>query len=248
MVVLGALAAARLGAASGAAARHLRITIAVMPHGTTPEQLAQIDGMAVGLLSAGLGSVPPAQTMIDLGQGARLNESLYDEALAAPVRRSRLGGRPPRVPAALWQRVRDRAEAAPADLVPGLLGTTLKQGHVATDADQASGLAPTILVDRTGVVPGRRQCRQDACARVSAVSAHLGRLRAIARRLHGGDLVIAIERPPPGPGSPARDRRGGSGLRVAPSARIRRECAATCSPPTSHPRSSSTWGSRSPTR
>ena len=56
--------------------------------------------MAVGLISAGIGSVPPAQTLIDIGQGARLDPSLYDEPLPllyvdpAPGARLRTSRRP----------------------------------------------------------------------------------------------------------------------------------------------------------
>ena len=50
--------------------------------------------MAVGLLSAGIGSVPAAQTWIDIGQGARLNESLYDEGLPRLYVDPGVGGAP----------------------------------------------------------------------------------------------------------------------------------------------------------
>jgi hypothetical protein len=184
-----------------------RITIAIVPKGTTPAQLAGIDGMGVGLISAGIGSVPAAQTWIDIGQGARTNESLYDEPLPLLYVDPGAGDAPPHVPAALWQRVRDRAEAAPADLVPGLLGTTLRRGRVAAGADQLGGPGAAILVDSRGAIVEGRRCLQRACARVGVLTADLGRLRALARRLHGGDLLIAIERPPP-----ARDRELATGV------------------------------------
>ncbi len=183
-----------------------RITIAILPQGTTPAELATIDGMGVGLISAGIGSVPPAQTLIDIGQGARLDPSLYDEPLPLLYVDPGAGGAPPHVPQALWQRVRDRAEAAPADLVPGLLGTTLRRGRVAADAARPAGPAAVILVDSKGAIVEGRHCRRHACARVDVLTADLRRLRALARRLDGGDLVIAIERPPPG-----RDRQLAAG-------------------------------------
>src|SRR6266545_2190417 len=52
------------------------ITIAVTPHGTSPAQLARVHGMATGLLSAGIGQVPAAQTYLDIGQGARASSVL----------------------------------------------------------------------------------------------------------------------------------------------------------------------------
>ena len=69
-------------------------------------------------MSAGLGSVPAGQTYLDIGQGNRVFDSLYDSDLkvgvgddvCAPIRSSA---------------VVERAESAPAEIVPGLLATTL---------------------------------------------------------------------------------------------------------------------------
>ena len=65
-------------------------------------------------MSAGLGTVPPEQTYLDIGQGNRVFDSLYDARPAAELRRAtaRAGG----------EAVGERAESAPADIVPGLLG------------------------------------------------------------------------------------------------------------------------------
>jgi hypothetical protein len=72
-------------------------------------------GFSPGLMSAGLGTVPPGQTYLDVGQGNRVFDSLYDEPL--PER----GDDPSR----WWREVVERAESAPADIVPGLLFSTL---------------------------------------------------------------------------------------------------------------------------
>ena len=154
--------------------------------------------MAVGMISAGIGRVPSGQTWIDIGQGARLDQSLYDRPLP-PLRIDPGAGRaPPHIPLALWERVRGRAKAAPADLIPGLLGTTLRRGSVAAGGDSLTQAAAAILVDEGGTILGGGRCRQPACARVAVLSIDLGRLRSIARRLNGTDLLIAIARPPPG--------------------------------------------------
>jgi hypothetical protein len=166
--------------------------------------------MAVGLISAGIGSVPPAQTWIDVGQGARLNESLYGEALP-PLRVDfGTGGAPTRVPKALWRRIRDRAGDAPADLVPGLLGTALTRAGIAARADPSAGSSAAILVDEGGALRERRGCQRIACAHVTA--AGLGRLRRLAQRLRGDDLLIAIERPPPGQRRPLTAGVAGEGF------------------------------------
>jgi hypothetical protein len=64
-------------------------------------------------MSAGLGKVPANQTYLDIGQGNRVFDSLYDEGLP-------LLGRHPNCPA--WDReVERRAESAPAEIEPFLL-------------------------------------------------------------------------------------------------------------------------------
>jgi hypothetical protein len=69
-------------------------------------------------MSAGLGSVPAAQTYLDVSQGNRVFDSLYDTDLPRVVRGGICG--PPYSPAVI-----ERAESAPAEIVPGLLASTL---------------------------------------------------------------------------------------------------------------------------
>jgi hypothetical protein len=95
------------------------VTIALLPKGTTVGELAA-RGLSPGLLSAGLGSVPAAQTYLDISQGNRVFDSLYDSGL------------PPRVGGGICgpgysKAVVERAESAPADIVPGLLAATLRR-------------------------------------------------------------------------------------------------------------------------
>jgi len=71
-------------------------------------------------MSAGLGTVPPEQTYLDVGQGNRVFDSLYDEPLP------KLEGDRAR----WWREVVERAESAPADIVPGLLKSTLTRAGV----------------------------------------------------------------------------------------------------------------------
>ncbi len=84
------------------------------------EQLARIPEVSPGLLSAGLGSVPAAQTYLDISQGNRVFDSLYGSELPADVGGGICGPRYSRA-------VVERAESAPADIVPGLLASTLGQ-------------------------------------------------------------------------------------------------------------------------
>jgi hypothetical protein len=77
--------------------------------------------MAPGLLSAGLGSVPAEQTYLDISQGNRIFDSLYDSELPARVGGGVCGP-------GYSRQVVERAESAPADIVPGLLASTLATG------------------------------------------------------------------------------------------------------------------------
>lgn len=113
--------------------------------------------MSPGLLSAGLGSVPAEQTYLDISQGNRVFDSLYDSDLPQDVQGGICGP-------AYSKAVVERAESAPADVVPGLLAATLAE-------------------------------HGESC-RVRAVG--VGGLEALVRGLEGNDLLIAIERAPPG--------------------------------------------------
>jgi hypothetical protein len=95
------------------------VHLVVLPATTTVDDLAEA-GFSTGLMSAGLGAVPPEQTYLDIGQGNRVFDSLYDEDLP-----QRDGDR-----AAWWRAVEKRAESAPADIVPGLLSSSLRQAGV----------------------------------------------------------------------------------------------------------------------
>ena len=112
--------------------------------------------MGVGLMSAGIGQVPPGQTFIDIGQGARINPSLYDQSLPRDPRTARRPGRSPRIPPRIWEPVRRRAADAPADLVPGLLGSTLAAAGVPVHAGPSAGAAAAMVVDERGRVPRAR--------------------------------------------------------------------------------------------
>jgi hypothetical protein len=92
------------------AARPDRVNVVIWPADTTLGDLAAA-GFSPGLMSAGLGTVPPDQTYLDIGQGNRVFDSLYDEEL--PSRRRECWR---------WmETVEARAESAPADIVPFLL-------------------------------------------------------------------------------------------------------------------------------
>jgi len=92
------------------------VQVMLLPSGTTVEELAEA-GFSPGVMSAGLGTVPPEQTYLDIGQGNRVFDSLYGEDLPP-----RTGDR-----RSWWRAVVQRADSAPADIVPGLLEATLRK-------------------------------------------------------------------------------------------------------------------------
>ena len=198
VLVLGiapASAPAATGARSSAAPS---VTVAFLPSGTSPGTLAASDGISAGLLSAGLSKVPADQTYLDIGQGNRVFDSLYDEALP---RLFTLDGR---VPPVLWRAVVERADSAPADIVPGLLATSLERAGRSARATADAGSAALVAANGEGRVrtaatccPGEMPAARSRAAGMTITSVEPGRLPSLVRGLRGEDLLIAIERPPP---------------------------------------------------
>ena len=164
------------------------VIVAVLPYGTTVEQIAAEPQMSPGIVSAGIGAVPVAQTFLDVSQGNRLNRSLYDGDLP------RLYVRDGQVPERLWNRTLERAEDAPANIVPGLLASTLADSGVPVVAEADSGLATLMGVDRDGVVriADPRACRNGCGTGLSVLRARLDELHGLVRRLGPDDLLVAF--------------------------------------------------------
>jgi hypothetical protein len=99
-----------------AAPASARVVLVLLPQGTSMDEVAAA-GMSPGLMSAGLGPVPAEQTYLDIGQGNRVFDSLYDSDLS----RAQVPLNRPVTDSALLR----RAESAPAEIVPGLLARTL---------------------------------------------------------------------------------------------------------------------------
>jgi hypothetical protein len=97
------------------------VSLIWLPSATTVGRLAEL-GLSPGVMSAGLGSVPARQTYLDIGQGNRVFDSLYDSELPE------FSGNYP----SWWSAVEDRAESAPAEIDPGLLSSTVMGARVGT--------------------------------------------------------------------------------------------------------------------
>jgi hypothetical protein len=168
-----ALALLWVAAPAAAAPRPAEAHLLWLPPQTTAAQLARA-GLSPGLMSAGLGTVPPNQTYLDVGQGNRVFDSLYETPLP------RLGHDCERWTA----EVEARAEGAPADIVPFLLVRSIpglsvsSEGRIScpfggAEGGMGGGFAKTLWIEEAALSEARR----------------------IARRLRGRDLLVAIARP-----------------------------------------------------
>jgi hypothetical protein len=161
---------------------HPYVLLLWLPPTTTVAELADA-GFSPGLMSAGLGTVPPGQTYLDVTQGDRVFDSLYGESL------------PPEPPlgdaaaCANWfEAANRRAAGAPAEIDPNLLGLELhlhgiavgRYGHSACAFGGSQGLIgdPTSSL---GVFTG--------------YEAKLPLARQAAANVGGKGLVIAVAQP-----------------------------------------------------
>jgi hypothetical protein len=154
------------------------VTLAFVPADVTPQQLAGI-GMAPGVMSAGMGGVPGEQTLLDITQGNRVFDSLYDSDL------------PPMGPdCAVWEEaVEERARSAPADIEPGLLYRVLLEHGVAVfNGTRTPRCGPETIEARSGRGGISSGVFEMVDARLRDLSSHV---RSLPRR----DLLIAIARP-----------------------------------------------------
>ena len=153
------------------------MTIALLPSDTSVSQIAAA-GFSPGLMSTGIGEVPAEQTYLDISQGNRVSDSLYD-------------GRLPSIsepwPERDWDRILERAASAPASIEPGLLGSKLFDGDVGTRASPFLIAPAVIAVDRNGTIartpPG------------SGLTVQAGLPHRGVSGLQPGDLEIVIATP-----------------------------------------------------
>ncbi|MBS1893274.1 MAG: hypothetical protein JST59_18400 [Actinobacteria bacterium] len=135
-----------------------------------------------------MGEVPASQTYLDIGQGSRGFDRIYDPTALPPfhVRRTRVAG---------WSRVVARASSAPAEVVPGLLASALRRAGLAAAAAPGLGLPSLIAAG----LDGRLRRTANPARGLDVRRSSLRELRRLVAGLRGADLLIAIERPPPSP-------------------------------------------------
>ena len=158
------------------------VTLVALPQGTTVGELSRA-GLSPGVMSAGIGPVPAEQTYLDIAQGNRVDDALYDRSLP-PLRT--IGARVPN-----WEQIVHRADGAPADIVPGLLASSLVARGIRSAAVPAAGLAALLAARRDGVVGADG-------GTVTVISAGAGVAGKLVTRLAGDGLIIAFASPPPG--------------------------------------------------
>jgi hypothetical protein len=144
-------------------------------------------------MSAGLGSVSAEQTYLDITQGNRVFNSLYDSKLPPE------DGCGP----AFWTAVKERADSAPADIVPGLLQSTLESAGVGVRVGVRAACTFSAAGPRTAASASPKKLSEGprphphSPGTFEVRGESLGDLPSLVRSLRDDDLMIAIERPPP---------------------------------------------------
>ncbi len=221
---------------------------AFLPSGTSPARWRRVDGISPGLLSAGLGEGARRADLPRHRSGEPGLRLAVRRGAAAPVHARRQG------PAgAVAGGASSAPDSAPADIVPGLLATSLERAGRSVRASADAGQAALVAADGEGRVPsaapGANPAARSRAAGMTITSVEPGRLPSLVAR-------------PPGRGPADRDRaaaaRGGwpsardrdRGTRVRGPADLRqhapRRPRAVHRPRADDPRAART--SRSPTR
>ena len=181
------------GARRGRVGAEASVTLAVAAPGHDRCGPGQVRGMSLGLMSAGIGQVPSRADLPGRLAGKADRRCALRPQPAAGSSRSRR-----EVPN--WAEVIERADDAPADLIPGLLATRLRAagvsrvGRAADDCCGARGRRRQR--PRLALAAGR--VRAAPLFGLAVVRAGEAELPGLVRRLAGGDLLIALAAPPPG--------------------------------------------------
>jgi hypothetical protein len=166
------------------------VSVLWLPDETTVAELAGM-GLSPGIMSAGLGKVPAEQTDLDITQGNRVFDSLYDSDLPQLNQDC----------AAWFEAVTQRAESAPADIVPGLLSQRLEEAGVGI---RAGGEASCAFSAPTSAAPaGRASSKKVSDAprpdpgdpTFEVKDAGPGDISPLVADLGPSDLLVAIARP-----------------------------------------------------
>ena len=207
---LVAAALAAVACPAGAAPPAPRALIAFLPARDALEVLAGHPELSLGLTSPTLGGYTPEQMALDIGQGARVSSRVYSPR-KPPAFRVEVGGGSAEVRG--WASIVRRARGAPADIVPGLLASTVERAGGSVAYAGVDGGDPVALAaaDRAGAIgrfsaspaPGFAaralalwRPRSLLVARLPAGGAGARALDRVLAARRPGDLVFVAEAPP----------------------------------------------------
>jgi hypothetical protein len=160
------------------------VELVFVPASTTVSEFAKA-GFSPGLMSAGLGTVMPEQTYLDIGAGNRVFNSLYDHEI---------GPAPQAVGAcrSWFAQAVERADSAPDEIEPGLMVERLEGAGVVVFGTGASACPLGIMPSGGGFVSSLREAKRGL---VSVAEAPLAEAAALARNAGPRQIVIAISTP-----------------------------------------------------
>ena len=182
-----------------------------LPETPILDRLDQAPNLSLGLVGATQGRYDPFQALLDLTQGTRVSRAAYDPdeepklALYPDGRGGLIQG---------WLDARARAESAPADIVPGLLGQTVPGGIAyagLTTRGEGDNVEAVVAANRTGRVgrvslgdseslPGRidRLLRKHRVVAAGLPTGDRGKevLDRLVEQRRPGQLIIAMQSPP----------------------------------------------------
>lgn len=173
-------------------------------------QLANVQGLSLGIMSASQGTYSPAQLLLDISQGARIATSAYPQPTppALSAHAIAAGGRPEAMIAG-WAAARRRAEHAPQLLRPGLLASQAPGGAgyagISGEGFPDAALAANLEGRIHAFSPGGAAT---LLARIRALRAHaslivadlpggaagIADLAALGRERQAGELLIVVQR------------------------------------------------------
>jgi hypothetical protein len=179
LLCTGALGAGTPGAQARSAVALRSVLVVFVPAGEL--ELASINGLSVGVMSASQGEYSTAQLLLDITQGARVATSAYPHPQPPGLSLTPSGT------GALvegWQTVRRRAEEAPQLLRPGLLASEIPGGAGYVGIMGAVDTDGALAADRNGRVA--RVSLGPASTLLARVAAVRGDERLIVADLPGG--------------------------------------------------------------
>jgi hypothetical protein len=177
-----------------------RVQLHFVPPATSVSDLAGA-GFSPGLMSAGLGTVTPEQTYLDIGAGNRVFNSLYDDELPpAPGPRASADACRAWFSAAV-----ERAETAPDEIEPGLMARQLR-----ADGVELAGAAPAACA--LGMNPDGFSGSTDGHGALVVIKSSLPAAATAAHKAGRRGLVIAIAAPTGQSGKPVPIGIAGDGF------------------------------------